>query len=502
MPWFTNSSDDDVIYNDGLESFEIETTETRNVETELTRLREYIEQRNFRLEPHEGSETARAKLRWHNRAGFTPNTGISPGKTINDMPARTTASEWIVDEALEQLDGDSIGEAYAGNTYDGRGGIEGVAWRLCEEASSEISERVNNGHPSDSEAFNEVANGWPYEARCLLAMYEYASRRDEMGDRYESDVQSVVENVDIDNKMNDGWQTQLDWEFSANPFRDDELSTTEAETVMVVAANRDEITRDQLHEIDDHGIFRERYNETENVQVALDISAFDSDVSRSVLSAVARPGDWPSELDPGNIRSETCGMCGGLLHEVCTTPGEVTWIHERGGAEIGAIDLEYEDTDFYSPNNNAAILCGDCHTQFTSATKPTISLIQSDSDTPATFDAYQGIWRAVNDVSPAELSENGLSILTNLFHSGEARQDSFHTITPNGTLGNRDVQRQAILEMMDAPTPIDGGPVFIHHYEGEDPTVNIVKTNVETVTEVKRYIVDAVEDNQPQQAGV
>lgn len=496
MPWFTNDHEDRdrTWYEVNDDSM---FTPTDEVVNELNEIRTEIEQSTPAF--NGSSLSVRDEIAWVSRLNFTPKTCIKAGERAKDMPTTTTPQRWLMEEALDTLNHLAVGDAYAGETYDDKEGMEGVGWLLCREASNRLQEHAQSPMTSRAEAFNTVADEWPYEARLLLAKYEYVEHADDLDDDYLHDVQRVNDNYDFTETMGTDWQTKLDWYFEANPFRDNDLTDQEANTVMLVASEGEMMTPEQLDEISNHSRFRSRFRETGGIASAIDLDSFDETVPSHVVGSFASPSEW-DELDPGNVESAGCPMCGSTLHHgVVENEGE-TWVTENGGYPVGGSQLNTPSADFYTlDSTDFGVLCGDCEQQYETANKPLVSYLPDGERTALSFHTYQGVWKSLTDASLRDVPDEARERLNTLYRRSELRDDDYHSISPSAMLGDVTPQQEAIRQLTLPETTIEEGPafVFVATDNPQPASVHVPKTDMDTVTAVKNALEEAVEHAVP-----
>lgn len=423
------------------------------------------------------------EVKWRKHEGLDITSGIVYGTHITDMDTPNLKA-WFVEQSIGDPD---IRPRVMGQQY-ATGGIEGIAGRVLRDASREIGNMLPRSSPVN--AFNSVTEDWPISARILLAKREAEKDRSEWP-TYESDIENLAESSD---PMTDEWQSTLSAHFPDNPFADDSLRRREAETIVYLRSCDEEITQEQLSEIQNHAEFRDTYNDTENLSVALGIHEFDSNVPRTLLEECAPPGDWPDDMDAGSIEQGICLFCGSQHYQLYDENENVVWGRSNGTTSDAVQFSEHDDYHYTSGSTDAEIMCGSCRPMFENESTR-VTHADPDSGIIAFFDYHRSLVRdRSNEMDEAssfdELSDRDADELLQGIQ-GSRNRNGF-MLGPNSNIGDPAPQREAIADIAENPSSLTEGPVTIARYANRDAGVFIHNSNAGAAHEVKSMMEEAV----------
>lgn len=422
------------------------------------------------------------EARWRRVAGVNVTTEIKSNHTIKHMDAPNLRA-WFVEQVVNApfIDREEAGEQYAG------GGMAAVAAAFLDAVSDEIGDNVEiYGNPVP--AFNAVAEEWPLEAKILLAQTERERERTEYPD-YMADIERIAESENP--AEGEEWQTTFSFDFGDNPFADEQLSREEATTVLFLRSVDEEPSTELLDSIDDHGDFRAAYRDTGDIEYASYRSVFDDAVSDDALLEAAPPDEWPGNTTPENIRAQDCLLCG-VVHYRLYTGGAMEWVSSTGSVgEMLDTESNANAVAFENANGNV------CHQCLDSVQNDGVEVTAILPDGSYRAAVHRGILVGLStDSDPhspwGELSLEREELIIACLRGGT---EAAFTVSPNSEFGSVEGHYEVMRELADNPNRIDGPAVVIDHGagSGEVELLTLDRTP-ETVTEVKNYIEDELEN--------
>lgn len=397
---------------------------------------------------------------------------ITEGRKLNNMD-ENTIEEWFFNEATNIFTRRRVGEAFAGETNDANG-MDGLIREVIDHVAGRLDERVELGE-DEAQAFNNHVDEWPREAQAMLCSEE--ANRDRHSS-YQADCRSFAEAHDVLNL--DLGQTELDLFYAENPY-DSELTTTEADVVMVLRANGED-TEGVLDRIDNYESFIDWYTQIGSVEQAIQAHEYDNVFDPSDMGQLAPPDEWPADMDASNVRQETCLNCTRRHLEVVTEDGERTWML-GGGEMIGGEVLD----DGYLTGQN--FMCDSC---FSSWEDNKTEVVIAGQDTTVKIEGDQMLRRVVDDAAWGDYAS--LSGEEESIASAVCRQSippDYSGISPDPSFGDSQAQDEAIAELMDPDTEFENGTAYVASNLRRSPTeytVFLSRENAALAQEVKQAI--------------
>lgn len=401
---------------------------------------------------------------------------LREGRKLKKMDEHTIEG-WFFNEATNLMSRRAIGDAFAGER-NGANGFDGVKLAVINYATNEIGTNIELGQ-NDAEAFNNVVESWPREAQAQLCAEELDNDRH---DSYLDDCRAFAEAHGMTAVGFE--QAELDIFYPPNPYRDNSLSTDEADVVMLLRANDVDVDRDLLDEIDDPSAFVEWFEQIGSVEQALQAHQFDSVLSTDQMGLLAPPDEWPDDMDPGNIRREVCSICTRDHMEVYTEEEGTEWMLRRSDEVIGGRLLD----DSYISGRN--FLCDECYDSWEENASDVVVVgesgtvkLKGDSNVVKVED--DAAWDSIGSltVNEQERAENMCQIS---FPPG------FTSIQPGDGFGDMEVQHEAFDALMAPETEFDNGTAYIVEYNvsppGAEYGVYLHRDNAMLGQEIKRAI--------------
>lgn len=293
-------------------------------------------------------------------------------------------------------------------------------------------------------------------------------------------------------------QSTLDFFYGSNPIADEDLSTDEAKTLLVLRANGEDDDPEVIDDINDHRAFRACYMECGDQYEALHLHRFDQSVPQEVFTNAAPPEEWPDDMTPAAVPTDHCARCGDRFYRVFGENDEPIWVDEDG-EEGGLEQLGFDHSAFFlnrgSPSN---YLCSECQ-EYVKESDTRLALIDEGIHTVATLRSGFGYDRSEenNDYTPAD--DLPQDIREEFEQTVRSPPSDKYTIEPNDEIGDTSAQHSAIETLIESPEAVDAGPALVYH-DGTSGRVWIDYDNSEAAEQVKRAIEHYV-NNEPQGLG-
>jgi hypothetical protein len=272
----------------------------------------------------------------------TSESTNEPGDFERDtMPSMDTPTigVWYYQQLAARYGGESAGEIFAGRS-DAPDGLAGVP-ALREVLLSDYAERVLDAIEEQSEtdreeiAFNDKTSSWPIRSRAYLASFMLREHGDDdrLTDRFCGELEDFARSEGLLDY--DMVQATLDCYYADNPFAEDELSHTEATTLIwmrTIGGWQDDFEneREILDRVENHNNFRDWLNREDDVGAALRGHLYDSDLPDGLATVAAAPEEWPDDMDSTDIEECTCRRCNTDYYRIYDHEGEVSWRYKNG----------------------------------------------------------------------------------------------------------------------------------------------------------------------------
>jgi hypothetical protein len=366
---------------------------------------------------------------------------------------------WFVEQALDYFQREEVGEMCA------EGGFPQIRHAVLEEES----ESVHNEYQLTDDwirAFNNVTMEWPHDARAYLAAYEYRYQ-DHDADSYREQLEEFAEAVGV-MEYNTTMQSELEWFHGENPYHDENLTDPEAKAVLILRANDE--PEDIITDVESADNFIGWYKKTGDADSARRACRFDADIPEQLAPELADPDEW-DELDPDNIESGMCAICGNDHYHVRHHEVGEAWV----GADGQAVDEAYpfSESALSVDGGSGDLLCGQCYTSWESEEH---IVTMFDGDDVFKLGKNRGITKDYGQIDdtdylPAiDAGPTGATILEDAF--GGAPEDYFELQPTDRASASRDDQSEALYLLLEDPTIVfEQGPVFIRqrpHFSGDE----------------------------------
>lgn len=241
------------------------------------------------------------------------------------------------------------------------GGVLGMVEAVLANAH-EKHQSLSEGRRAAATAFSKTTSSWNHHLRGLFARKE-KQRLEEMQDNgddipmsYYDEICYFVRNTSV--SMSDIHDVELGDYYDLS----EEYSKLEVKAILLARVyGVGEDADDFLDQVDDLRNFCRELGRTEDISAALNRERFDSQLPPELLTEVAPPEEWPPDMDPSNIRQQSCDDCMTTTFDVFTDNGTETL--SSNGNTLNIHRTNTTEGDIYNlrqSSNGDARICEIC----------------------------------------------------------------------------------------------------------------------------------------------